>query len=82
MMPMALAFLYGIRKLLSLLIVPEETALATVVPVDALKGLGLTERVSRNQPRGTSGGLPLLSGRVPRTAESRIEAENARNNPR
>jgi exosortase len=81
MMPMALGLLYGVRKVLSLLVVTEEIAPATVVSLDALQGIGLTDRVSRNRAPGMTMGRPPLSARVSQAAEARSEAKNGEQNP-
>ncbi len=82
MMPMALAFLYGVRTLLSWLIVPEETALATVVPLDAMTGLPTASRGGRHRTGGLSRASSPLPGRIPGMLETRFDDDNGRSNSR
>ena len=70
MMPLALGMLFLLQKLLSILLLTEESAPATVIPLDVLKVGGLEGGKTRNRrdvvPAGVGAGTGLLSP-APRT---------------
>ena len=82
MMPMALALLFGLRKLVSWLIVTEETVPALVVPLGPLSGPGLVERGGRRRAGSMPGRLVPVSGRIARPVAAILETEKGPENPR